>query len=111
MWTDSQQLPGQLDRGVYYGVSEGGRLVAVAGTHCLAAHSGVGAVGNVLTHAAHRGRGYGATTTTAVTQELFRMGCEEVVLNVRQNNHGARRLYERLGFREHCTFVEGVFHT
>jgi len=111
MWTDSQQLPGQLDRGVYYGVFEGARLVAVAGTHCVALRSRVGAVGNVLTHAGHRNRGFGATTTTAVARELFRMGCDEVVLNVRVANDAARRVYERLGFRTHCTFVEGVFHT
>jgi ribosomal protein S18 acetylase RimI-like enzyme len=111
MWTDSQQLPGQLDRGVYFGAFERGRLVAVAGTHCITISSRIAAIGNVLTHAGFRNRGLGATTTTAVAQELFKMGCDEVVLNVRGNNHGARRVYERLGFTEHCGFIEGVFHT
>jgi ribosomal protein S18 acetylase RimI-like enzyme len=113
MWTDSHQLPGQLERGVYYGVfaqSAGRRqLIAVAGTHCIAARHGIAAIGNVLTHSSYRNRGLASTTTTAVAEELFEMGCEELVLNVRQGNDAAHTTYRHLGFREHCTFVEGVF--
>ena len=110
MWTDAHQLPSQLSLGVYYGIYGEGGLIAIAGTHCHSAKHGVGAVGNVLTHSFHRGRGLAGATTTAVTEELFRMGCEEVVLNVRNGNDAAMAAYTRLGFTQHCTFVEGIFH-
>jgi ribosomal protein S18 acetylase RimI-like enzyme len=111
LWTDSHQLPGQLSNGVYYGVYERGQLIAVAGTHCVSPAFGVAAIGNVLTHSNHRNRGLASATTTAVAEELFRLGCDEIVLNVRHGNEIAYRTYARLGFRDHCTFVEGVFHS
>ena len=109
LWTDSHQLPGQLTDGVYYGVFAGPELIAAAGTHALSVRHGVGAIGNVLTHASFRGRGLASTTTTAVAQELFAQGCEEVVLNVRHGNDIALVTYQKLGFSDHCTFIEGVF--
>jgi ribosomal protein S18 acetylase RimI-like enzyme len=111
LWTDSHQLPGQLSNGVYYGFYEGRELIAVAGTHCVSPAFGVAAIGNVLTHMNHRNRGLASATTTAVAEELFRVGCDEIVLNVRQGNEVAYRAYARLGFRDHCTFVEGVFQS
>ena len=45
-----------LEDGIYYGVRVGGRLVAAAGTHVINRAEGIGVVGNVLTHADHRGR-------------------------------------------------------
>lgn len=111
MWTDAHQLPGQLSRGIYFGVYHGGELVSVAGTHCVSPVYGVGAIGNVLTHSSHRNRGLASTTTTAVAEELFRLGCDEVILNVRHGNDAALATYRGLGFIEHCTFVEGVFHS
>jgi GNAT superfamily N-acetyltransferase len=109
MWTDSHQLPGQLTEGIYYGVFAGHELIAAAGTHALSIRHGVGAIGNVLTHASYRGRGLASTTTTAVAQELFAEGCDEVVLNVRFGNQVALATYQKLGFADHCTFIEGVF--
>ncbi|HEY8741066.1 MAG TPA: GNAT family N-acetyltransferase [Candidatus Dormibacteraeota bacterium] len=110
LWTDNHQLPGQLSAGVYYGVFFGDQLVSAAGTHALSLQSGVGAIGNVLTHASHRGQGLASSTTTAVAQELFARGCEDVVLNVRQGNDIALVTYQKLGFTDCCTFIEGVFH-
>jgi GNAT superfamily N-acetyltransferase len=109
LWTDSHQLPGQLTGGIYYGVFSGTELVAAAGTHALSVRHGVAAIGNVLTHAAHRGRGLASTTTTAVADELYARGVEDVVLNVRQGNDIALHTYQKLGFRDYCTFIEGVF--
>ncbi|MHB8509902.1 MAG: GNAT family N-acetyltransferase [Candidatus Dormibacteria bacterium] len=111
MWTDVNQLPGQLERGVYCGVTDGERLVAVAGTHCVSPTHRIGAIGNVLTHVDHRRRGYASATTAAVARALFEIGIEDVVLNVRRGNEGARGVYANLGFTEHCDFVEGVFHS
>ncbi|MDQ6747948.1 MAG: GNAT family N-acetyltransferase, partial [Candidatus Dormibacteraeota bacterium] len=103
MWTDSHQLPGQLSQGIYHGVFAGKELVAAAGTHALSLEHGVGAIGNVLTHASHRGKGLASTTTTSVAEELFARGCEEVVLNVRQGNDIALDTYHKLGFRDHLS--------
>ncbi|HSH21630.1 MAG TPA: GNAT family N-acetyltransferase [Candidatus Caenarcaniphilales bacterium] len=95
--------------GVYYGVRVGGRLVAAAGTHVVSEWAGLAAVGNVMTDADYRGRGYAKLTTGAVTQELLGT-CEQVVLNVRSDNPPAIAAYRALGYREHCRFEERLAH-
>lgn len=97
----------QLRHGVFYGVFAGGRLVATAGTHVLSPTFGVAAVGNVFTHPDYRRQGYGTATTSAVVTELLERGIRDVVLNVGQDNAGAIRIYERLGFERYCPFLEG----
>jgi ribosomal protein S18 acetylase RimI-like enzyme len=111
MWTDAHQLPGQLSRGIYFGIYAGDDLVSVAGTHVVSTEFGVGAIGNVLTHVDYRGRGLASATTTAVASALAEAGCSEIVLNVRQGNDIAYRVYRGLGFQDHCSFIEGVFHS
>lgn len=91
--------------GVYYGIRVNGRLIAAAGTHVVSREAGLAAVGNVLTHADHRGHGYAKATTSAVTAELLRY-CDQVVLNVRADNPPAIAAYLRLGYREYCRFEE-----
>lgn len=103
---DNAFSPQQLATGVFYGVRERGRLVAAAGTHLVSPIYGMGAVGNVYTDEAYRGRGYGTATTSAVVAELFRRGLRHVFLNVAQANTQAIRIYERLGFTVYCPFVE-----
>jgi ribosomal protein S18 acetylase RimI-like enzyme len=97
-----------LDEGVFFGVSEAGELVSVAGTHVLALEEGIAAVGNVYTRRDRRGCGYAARATSAVLTALFDMGVGTAVLNVNVNNGVAARVYERLGFRPHCRFREGI---
>lgn len=94
--------------GVFFGAYEGRELVAVAGTHLVAPEEGVGAVGNVYTRRDRRGRGLAGRCTGAVAAELLRMGATTVALNVSQANPAARRAYERVGFRIHCPFYEGL---
>ncbi len=91
--------------GVYYGIRVNGRLVAAAGTHVIGREAGLAVVGNVLTRADLRGRGYAKVVTSAVTAELLR-SCEQVVLNVRSDNPPAIAAYRRLGYRDHCRFEE-----
>jgi len=98
--------PMQLATGVFYGVSNRGRIVAAAGTHLISPSYRISAVGNVYTQETYRGRGYGSATTSAVVTELFRRGIREVFLNVAQTNVTAIRLYERLGFTRYCPFLE-----
>jgi [ribosomal protein S18]-alanine N-acetyltransferase len=49
---------------------------------------------------AHWGRGTGTALLTALVEEAARRGCTEVVLEVREDNPRARRLYLREGFTE-----------
>ncbi len=97
-----------VENGVFYGVREGDDLVAAAGTHVLSRDESAAGIGNIYTRRDSRGRGLGASTTTAVASELLSMGIRTIGLNVAQSNVGAIRLYERLGFACHCPFVEGI---
>ncbi len=94
-----------LDDGVYYGVYDAGRLVAMAGTHVVAPEVGVAIVGNVVTHPRYRRRGYGAAATSAVTAALLET-CSLVLLTVEERNEPALRVYQRLGYREECRLIE-----
>jgi RimJ/RimL family protein N-acetyltransferase len=99
----------QLDLGVFYGVRDARRrLLAAAGTHVLSRRYRVAAVGNVFTRPEVRDRGYGRAATAAVVADLLDTGCPEVILNVASDNQPARRVYERLGFRVHCRYWEGL---
>lgn len=105
--------PRQVADGVFYGVlapvasSQDEALLAVAGTHLIAPNWGVAAVGNVFTHPAWRGQGLARLVTSAVTEELLSRGML-VVLNVDQGNAAAIHIYESLGYRTHCPYVEGI---
>jgi ribosomal protein S18 acetylase RimI-like enzyme len=94
-----------LDGGVYYGVYADRRLVAMAGTHVVAASQGLALVGNVMTHPRYRGQGCGSIATSAVTAELLKT-CPDVLLTVDARNEIAIRLYERLGYRQECRLIE-----
>jgi ribosomal protein S18 acetylase RimI-like enzyme len=99
--------PYQLRDGVYYGVEVNGQLVSAAGTHLVSPTFGVAAVGNIFTHPDHRCRGYATACTSYVVEELLTQGLD-VVLNVNRENMEAIGVYERLGFRRHCPYVEVV---
>jgi ribosomal protein S18 acetylase RimI-like enzyme len=95
-----------LERGVYHGVREEScGLLAAAGTHVVTRD--VAAIGNVYTRRSARGRGLARRTTAAVAHELRSRGVGTIVLNVRQDNRTAIRVYERLGFVVHGPFDEG----
>lgn len=99
-------LPAEaVAEGVYYGFRVRGRLVAAAGTHVIGGSARIAVVGNVLTQAEYRGRGYAEATTAAVTTHLLRF-CDHVVLNVRADNPPALNAYRRLGYAEHTRFEE-----
>jgi GNAT superfamily N-acetyltransferase len=102
--------PRMLRQGTFRGVREGADLVAVAGTHLISRELGVCAVGNVYTRRDRRRQGLGARVTSAVVRHAFAQAIPTIVLNVGQENVGARRVYERLGFHCHCAFLEGEAH-
>ncbi|MCC6188869.1 MAG: GNAT family N-acetyltransferase [Anaerolineales bacterium] len=99
-----------LSQGVYYGVFEGAGLAAAAGTHLVASQEGVAAIGNVYTRRDRRGRGLASQVTSAVAADLLTLEppLAVIALNVRQDNLAAVRIYERLGFRRHRAFYEGL---
>jgi GNAT superfamily N-acetyltransferase len=103
-------LPGSaIAEGVYYGLRVNGRLVAAAGTHVVSPEARLAVVGNVLTQADLRGRGFAKATTSAVTAELLET-CDQVVLNVRADNPPAINAYRRIGYQEHVRFEERLIH-
>ena len=99
--------PFMLRQGSFRGIREGRDLVAIAGTHLFSPELGVCTIGNVYTRRDRRGRRLAARVTSAVVQHAIALAIPTIVLNVGQGNDGARRVYERLGFRTHCEFFEG----
>ena len=74
-----------------------GEAVSLAGT--TRAVAGAARVAPVYTPPEHRGRGYGAGVTAAVTRAALASGVEEVLLYTDLANPTSNRLYARLGYR------------
>jgi ribosomal protein S18 acetylase RimI-like enzyme len=98
-----------ISDGIYFGLRVNGQLVSAAGTHVVSHAARLAVVGNVLTHADYRGRGFATAVTGAVTAELLRY-CDQVVLNVRADNPPALNAYRRLGYADHVRFEERLVH-
>lgn len=96
-----------LGQGTFRGIWDDGALVGVAGTHLYSRDVGVCAIGNVYTRSDRRGRGLGARATSAVVAHALAEGVSTIVLNVGIGNAAAQRVYERLGFKVYCEFLEG----
>ena len=99
-------FPSMVTDGVFFGMDEGGSLVAAAGTHVQAREEHAAAIGNVYTRRDRRGRGFGRVVTSAVLDGLAGIGT--IGLNVRADNDAAIRMYEGLGFVRHCQFIEAL---
>jgi ribosomal protein S18 acetylase RimI-like enzyme len=100
--------PSMLDSGHYVGRFDAHRLVAMAGVHVVSERFRVAAIGNVVTHPDHRGRGHGTDLVRAVCRGLAPT-IDVISLNVSEENVVARRLYDRLGFESVIPFDEGEF--
>ena len=57
-----------------------------------------------------RRKGYGRLLTDYAVKGLFGMGCRKVSLLTRLNNKGARRLYEKIGFKEAWRDEDGFIY-
>jgi GNAT superfamily N-acetyltransferase len=99
-------LPQMLEQETYYGIREDNELVAVAGTHVVALSESVSGLGNIYTRRDRRGRGLGTRVTDAVIAKLLTMRLSTIVLNVRASNIAAIHVYDPLGFRSYCEYVE-----
>jgi len=106
-YPDSFFEPHQLSSGHYYGLrTDAGSLIAVAGVHIVSRTDRLAALGNIVTHPDHRGRGISTLATAHLCRELAKEGIELLALNVERRNTSAMRVYEKLGFVDHCTYVE-----
>jgi len=100
--------PFQLDTGFFYGIRKGAELLSVAGVHVVSRNEGVAGVGNIFTRPDCRGQGLAQIVTSAVAMSLSEAGIQTIGLNVEHMNTGAIRVYERVGFRRHFSYYEGM---
>ena len=97
--------PRQIETGHYYGLRNNGELVSAAGPHVYSPGQRVAALGNIVTHPEHRGKGYAAAVTARACTELGR-SVDQIGLNVKADNSAAVACYERLGFRPIAEYEE-----
>lgn len=86
---------------------EGGELCGMLSLAIMPTTQGAGCFGyldDVFVLEQHRGQGIGAKLMREALNHARKSGCVRVELGTRRDNINARRLYERLGFRE----VDGV---
>ena len=86
---------------------EGGELCGMLSLAIVFTTQGAGRFGyldDVFVLEQHRGQGIGAKLMREAVNHARKSGCVRVELGTRWDNVQARRLYERLGFRE----VDGV---
>jgi ribosomal protein S18 acetylase RimI-like enzyme len=100
--------PFQLDTGFFRGIRRGGDLVSLAGVHVVSRNESVAGVGNIFTRPDCRGQGLAQIVTSAVVIALNDAGIRTIGLNVEHTNCGAIRVYERVGFRTHFRYYEGM---
>ena len=100
--------PQEIERGVFCGIRQAEHLIAVAGTHVVSESGRIAALGNVMTHPDWRGRGLASIVTSAVVARLIDRGVSTIGLSVSRENAAAIRVYEKLGFRKHVPFHEGL---
>lgn len=85
-----------IELGEYFGLFEGGRLVAMAGERM---HAGeLREISGVCTHPDQQGRGLARRLMLKLLRRQTMRG-ETPMLHVMRDNLGARGLYERMGFR------------
>ena len=95
-----------LETGRYVGIRRDGELACVAGIHVWSPTWGVAALGNVATLPALRGTGLATAACARLCRVLLDDGIDVISLNVRTDNAGAIRAYEKLGFAHAADYVE-----
>jgi ribosomal protein S18 acetylase RimI-like enzyme len=97
--------PRTIELGDYFGRFDGDRLVAMAGERMRAGD--LCEISGVCTHPEAQGRGLARRLMLKLIRRELRRG-ETPFLHVMHDNHGARRLYQRMGFRDHQEAVVRV---
>jgi predicted GNAT family acetyltransferase len=97
--------PRTIELGDYLGVFDAGRLIAMAGERAQAGH--FREISGVCTHPEAQGRGWaGRLMRQLIARQLARG--QTPFLHVMSGNTGARQLYLRMGFQDHCETVVRV---
>jgi GNAT superfamily N-acetyltransferase len=95
-----------IELGDYFGLFDaGGMLIAMAGERMCAGP--LREISGVCTHPEHQGQGLARQLMCKLIRRQMQRG-ETPVLHVMRDNTGARRLYERMGFRNHAETVVRV---
>jgi len=94
-----------IELGEYFGIFEGGRLVAMAGERMHADE--FREISGVCTHPDFQGRGLARNLMFILIRRQIQRG-EIPFLNVMCENKNAHRLYERMGFQTYVTSVVRV---
>ncbi|MEW6418319.1 MAG: ribosomal protein S18-alanine N-acetyltransferase [Nitrospirota bacterium] len=71
----------------------------ITGYICVKQKSDEGHILNLAVHPDFRRHGYATTLVGKVLDELRKRGCKYLYLEVRVSNLGARKFYERIGFK------------
>ena len=96
-----------IEFGNYYGFFEGDELVAMAGQRMhIGDHVEVSAV---CTHPDHLGKGYAGILLTEQIKRVIKAGSTPF-LHVLDDNYGAIRVYERVGFKARIQMLGYVFN-
>ncbi len=97
--------PRMLKTGQYVGIEDDGqKLLCAAGVHVYSPAYRVAALGNITTLPELRGRGLATSATAGLCKQLLHT-VDVIGLNVRTDNHGAIRTYQKTGFK-----VAGTYH-
>ncbi|NML16919.1 GNAT family N-acetyltransferase [Azohydromonas caseinilytica] len=97
--------PRTIELGDYFGIFDNGHLVAMAGER-MAAQT-LREVSGVCTHPDYQGRGWARRLMLKLIRRQLQRG-ETPFLHVMSENHGAHRLYQRMGFRDYKESVVRV---
>jgi len=89
--------PRTIELGDYFGYFEGDRLVAMAGERLQA--GALREISGVCTHPDCQGRGHARRLMIKLVRRQMQRG-QTPFLHVMSDNLGARRLYDRIGFRD-----------
>ena len=96
-----------ISRGWSFARFDGGRVVFKAEVAAASPHACQ--VQGVYVDPEYRGRGFGAAGMAAVVELALRHVAPVVSLYVNEHNTTARRVYERVGFRQTATFTTVMF--
>jgi RimJ/RimL family protein N-acetyltransferase len=104
-YPDNSFIDRMLETGMFFGIRESGKIVAVAGIHVYSPEYKVAALGSITTHPNFRGKGYATKVTACLCKELFK-NVEVIGLNVHSENSIAIHCYEKLGFIKIADYLE-----